>query len=164
MNPAAVYAKTEKGKEEIATRKHGLPQPLRFALILVDGRSTLAQLLDRGAGLPNLGDSLQMLLDMGFIEGERGPSPRVATSAPAVAAPGGWHPAAASARRELIDLAHGLLRDQAGKVVRKLEDCDDSAAALGAALDACYKLIRLAIDERRAEQFLSAGKEILSRR
>jgi hypothetical protein len=164
MNPESVYAKTEKGKQEIATRRHGLPQPLRFALILVDGRSTLAQLMDRGAGLPNLRESLQMLLDMGFIEGERGTTRPAPALSPSMAAPGGWHPAAASAKRELIDLAHGLLRDQAGKVVRKLEDCDDSAVALGAALEACYKLIRLAIDERRAEQFLRAGKDILSRR
>ena len=157
MGPDAVPAKTDKGKEEIAARRHGLPQPLRYALILVDGRSTVAQLLQRGAGLPSFSDSLEMLLEMGFIQ-----VPGFKPTSPAGPAPlpqGG-----ASAKQALIDLATRLLQARAGKVVKKLEDSEHSGAALGAALEGCYKLIRLAIDERQAEEFLAAGREILSRR
>lgn len=157
MDPDAVPAKTEKGKEEIAARKYGLPQALRYALIMVDGRSTLAELLRRGAGLPNFRDSLDMLMEMGFIQvpGVRPPLP----VGPAPLVQGG-----ASAKQALIELANRLLQARAGKVVKKLEDSEDSVAALGAALEGCYKLIRLAIDERQAEKFLAEGREILSRR
>jgi hypothetical protein len=154
MGPDTVPAKTDKGKEEIASRRYGLPQPLRYALILVDGRSTLAQLLQRGAGLPNFSDSLEMLLEMGFIQ------------VPGIAPPGPPAPlvqGSASKKQALIELANRLLQDRAGKVVKKLQDSEDSVAALGAALEGCYKLIRLTIDERRAEAFLDAGREILSR-
>src|SRR5574341_278070 len=124
MDPEAVYAKTDKGREELAARKYGLPQSLRFALILVDGRSTLAQLLTKGAGLPNLDESLQMLLEMGFVQVSGGPGVGSRSAAPASA------PAAsqsvAGGKQELIELAHRLLRGQATKVVKKLEDCEDS--------------------------------------
>jgi hypothetical protein len=157
MGPDAIPVKTDKGKEEIAARKHGLPQALRFALILVDGRSTVAELLQRGAGLPNLGDSLEMLLKMGFIQ-VRG------AATPAGAAFGKVIPGGASAKQALIELARRLLQERSGKIVKKLDDSDESVAALGAAVEGCYKLIKLAIDERRAEQFLAEGRAILARR
>jgi hypothetical protein len=156
MTPDAVPAKTEKGKEEIAARKYGLPQPLRFALILVDGRSTLAELLQRGAGLPNLKDSLEMLFEMGFIQVRGAVTPGGAAPRPAV--PGGAPP-----KQALIELARHLLQERAGKVVKKLEDSEDSVAALGAAVEGCHKLIKLAIDERRAAEFLAGAQEILSK-
>lgn len=161
MNPEAVYTKTDKGREELTARRYGLPQSLRFALILVDGRSTLAQLLNKGAGLPNLGESLQMLLEMDFIQTSGGPGVASRSTVPE-SAPGASQ-AVAGGKQELIELARRLLREQAGKVVRKLEDCEDSPAGLRVALDGCYKLIKLTIDERRAEEFIAAGRQILAK-
>jgi hypothetical protein len=40
-----VYEKTEKGREEIATRKHQMPMRLRSVLVMVDGRQPLSGLL-----------------------------------------------------------------------------------------------------------------------
>jgi hypothetical protein len=52
MNTDTVYVKTEKGKERFDARD--IPTTLRHALILVDGHSTLHELLKKGAGLENL--------------------------------------------------------------------------------------------------------------
>jgi hypothetical protein len=158
MNPGEVYTKTDKGRDEIASRRYGLPQPLRFALILVDGRSTVAQLLERGAGLQSLDDSLEMLSEMGFIR--RADMPESA-AAPVVS--GATGTPVGAGKRELIELANRLLREKSAKVVRKLEECEDSPATLGVAVDGCYKLIKLAIDERVAEEFLASARKIISR-
>ncbi len=47
MDPNALLVKSQKGVEEIESRAHGLSHKLRGALIMIDGESTLAQILDR---------------------------------------------------------------------------------------------------------------------
>lgn len=54
-----VYEKTDKGREEIATRKHQLPMRLRSVLVMIDGRQQLSGLL------PNL---TRMGLDQASID------------------------------------------------------------------------------------------------
>ena len=66
MKLETVLSKTEKGKEDLAARRD-LTVDLRHALILVDGRSTLKELLKKGEGLPHFADSLKMLEQMGLI-------------------------------------------------------------------------------------------------
>lgn len=62
----ATYRKTAKGIAEISTRANKLPQKVRTALILVDGRRTDDEL---SSMLPLESDtSLQWLSDTGFIE------------------------------------------------------------------------------------------------
>lgn len=62
----ATYRKTAKGIAEISTRANKLPQKVRTALILVDGRRTDGEL---SSMLPLEADtSLQWLSDTGFIE------------------------------------------------------------------------------------------------
>lgn len=39
LNPERFYAKTEKGREEIARRSHGLTQAMRAVLIPFDGKA-----------------------------------------------------------------------------------------------------------------------------
>lgn len=46
-----IYDKTDKGREEIATRKYHVPSKLRTLLVLIDGRHTLEWLLKNVAGL-----------------------------------------------------------------------------------------------------------------
>jgi hypothetical protein len=62
-----IYDKTAKGKEEITTRKYQLASRLRTLLVMVDGRQTVAELLQKVAAL-DLGEShLEELLAGGFI-------------------------------------------------------------------------------------------------
>ena len=64
---ACVYDKTEKGREEIATRKYALPSRLRTLLVMIDGRATLDVVLKNVAGLGLDGESVSLLLAQDYI-------------------------------------------------------------------------------------------------
>ena len=61
------YDKTEKGREEIATRKHQLANRLRTLLVMVDGKQSAAQLLKKLTAIGLNETSLKELIDLGFI-------------------------------------------------------------------------------------------------
>ena len=52
MDPRIVFLKTQKGEAEIVTRTNKLNHALRYVLILVNGKSTVGEIMDKGAGLP----------------------------------------------------------------------------------------------------------------
>ncbi len=47
MDSDALIVKSQKGVEEVESRAHGLSHKLRGTLIMIDGESTLAQILER---------------------------------------------------------------------------------------------------------------------
>jgi hypothetical protein len=63
----SVYDKTDKGREEIATRMYHVPSKLRALLLLVDGRCTLEVLLKNVAGLGLNQDHVTELLAGEYI-------------------------------------------------------------------------------------------------
>lgn len=65
---ALIYDKTQKGREEIATRVHQLPSRLRSLLVLIDGKQTDLALLKKIPGLGLEGKHLDELLLQGFIQ------------------------------------------------------------------------------------------------
>lgn len=64
-----IYDKTEKGREEIATRHYQLPSRMRSLLVLIDGKKSDAELIHKISGLGLNLQNLQELLDQGFIQG-----------------------------------------------------------------------------------------------
>lgn len=62
-----LFDKSEKGKEELATRKYQLPSKLRPLLVIIDGKQGSSVLLKKVAGLGLTEDSLAILLEQGFI-------------------------------------------------------------------------------------------------
>ena len=68
MNLQAVFRKTVKGDEEVATRACHLSARLRSVLIMVDGKSIGAELLKRASVLGDGEALVGALLDGGFIE------------------------------------------------------------------------------------------------
>jgi hypothetical protein len=62
-----VFDKTEKGREEIATRRYQLAAKVRSILLLVDGKQSGEALLQKYAGIGVSGQALQDLIDGGFI-------------------------------------------------------------------------------------------------
>lgn len=147
MDSHVVFVKTEKGEAEIATRAHKLNHALRYALILVDGKSTVGQIMAKGAGLPQIDLALTQLATNGFIrtlvETTR---PQIVTRDP---------------QSELVALAQSLLGKQAGPIERKLRDSANTADALAETASACKRLIKLSIDEQKAEEFLRRAQEII---
>jgi hypothetical protein len=148
----AVLHKTEKGRAEIESRAHGLSMGVRRVLILVDGRLRAAQILAKIGLTAETQEALERLLREGFIGAEG------AAAGPALAAP-----RAAGTKAALIGLAQALLGAEGSRVVRKLEETDDTPQALSGALASCEKLIRLTIDERKAGEFAQQAAAIVAR-
>lgn len=63
----SIYDKTEKGREEIATRKHHLANRLRTLLVMVDGKQSATDLLKKVSALGFDENNVQELLDQEFI-------------------------------------------------------------------------------------------------
>lgn len=77
-----VYDKTEKGREEISTRKHGLASRLRTLLVMIDGRHSLDDLLRNFAGVGVTDDSIKELLHDGYIFLASGSEPEPSAGPP----------------------------------------------------------------------------------
>jgi hypothetical protein len=63
----AIYDKTDKGREEIATRKYHLATRMRTLLLLVDGKHQTADLMQKVTGMGLTEDNLTELANDGFI-------------------------------------------------------------------------------------------------
>lgn len=63
-----IFDKTDKGREEIATRKHHLAPRLRSLLVLVDGKHRTEDLLRKVSGLGLTEQALAELREKAFIE------------------------------------------------------------------------------------------------
>ena len=86
----------------------------------------------------------------------------VASGSPRAAAAAGPATSRMGLKQMLVVLSRDLLGASAGKVVQRLDEAGDTPAELGAALDRCHKLIKLTIDEKKAEQFLQSGQALLA--
>jgi len=137
-----VYSKTAKGEEELHSRKHGLPLQERRVLILVDGVSDVQRILEKGEGLPDIEESLERLEREGYISaGAESVSPDI--------------------KSELIEMARRVLGPNAGRIVKKIENSEGSREALKATLEECKKLVKLTIDEGKAEQLAEECTRII---
>lgn len=65
---STIFDKTDKGREEIATRKYHLNPRLRTLLVIVDGKHAADDLLKKVGGLGINEDSIAELLNNGFIQ------------------------------------------------------------------------------------------------
>lgn len=142
MDKRAVFAKTQKGKDEIETRQNRLPAKLRMILILVDGKSDVAHLVEK-AGHPDLIKTLEELTQLGFIQAVAGrATPPLASAVPAPGLP---------VKAELIRISRDILGAQADKVVKKIEESPDTKEALSITLKNCIELVRLIVDEKKSQ-------------
>ncbi len=88
-----VYDKTDKGREEIATRKYHIPPRLRSLLVMIDGRRSLDSLLSNFSAIGVTEESVNELLRDEYIA-------VVGTAAPPAPRP------APPARAPVIDALH----------------------------------------------------------
>lgn len=144
MDPKKIYQKTDKGAEELRTRKYNLPQNLRQVLIFVDGKSNIAKVLEKASGFPNVGQSLEELAVQGFIQLDE-------TVTFAVI------------KDDLIATARQTLGADAEKVIARIKDAPETKEGLRATMDNCKKYVKLVIDEKKAEELIRKCSEIMSR-
>lgn len=156
MDGRKVFAKTQKGKDEIATRQYRLPAKLRMALILVDGKSDMANLA--GEGESGLAKELEELALLGFIEEV---SPSFEKSAPASSKAAAS--SAAGIKTELIRITSDILGSQADKIIKKIEKSPDDKEGLGATLNSCIEVVRLIVDEKKSRTLETKFGEALSK-
>jgi len=78
-----VFDKTDKGREEIATRKYQLSSRMRALLVLVDGKQSTQELLKKVSGIGLDEASIIDLQKNGFIRPAADASPKLETPGPA---------------------------------------------------------------------------------
>lgn len=144
MDVKRIYQKTDKGEEELRTRKFGLPQNLRQILIFVDGKSNITKVLEKAAGFPSVVQSLEQLAAQGFIQIDDTVN-------------------FAGIKDELIATAQQTLGADAEKVIAKIKDAPETKEGLQATMDNCKKYVKLVIDEKKAEELILKCSEIMSR-
>lgn len=171
MDLGAVYKKTQKGLEEMAQRSV-LGMRERTLLVMVDGKTTAADLLARAQHMPDPQGLLAKLIEGGFIasgtaaaapatagQGAAAPAP---PAAPAVAAPPPPLAAAASPAaplpsiQEAVRFASRFLHDNLGPdadmLLEPIEKCK-TAAELFTRMEKTREAIVGFSGKRKAEEF-----------
>jgi hypothetical protein len=104
MDPSEIYAKTELGVQELRERTLNLPVALRSLLILIDGRRTIGEVLDKARAL-RLDERALASLERGGLIVRRFSAPS-AGGATATPAEGGD-----DTQRQRVDRAQALMRE-----------------------------------------------------
>jgi hypothetical protein len=150
MNPDNVFQKTAKGREEIEKRTLRIDHKRRTLLILVDARSSAAELAGKAAHIPDPMTLLQSLWTEGFVE----PVGTPGTAAPAAA------PVAPPSSGKSLD----ELKRISAKTIERLMGPDGDALAIkierAPNLDAFFaeaararEALRAFLGPRQAEEF-----------
>ena len=158
-----IYRKTEKGRTEIATRANKLGMRERTLLIMVDDKTTRADLLSRNPH-PGSADILDALLAQGFIETDQVGAP--AASAPSAAA--GAAPAVPAAvptpgqppvEVSLISASRFACRSLVTYLGPSADDLtaliekSSGAAELSTVLEKCRQIIQSLAGKKKADDF-----------
>ena len=145
MNLQAVLSKTAKGTEEVETRKYKLEQRLRSLLIMVNGKETAAELVQKFAQVRDITPSLEKLQADGFIAEAGGEAAR--------------GPGFESARAQLSKALSDALGPAGDSICMKLEECD-SAKELKDFLTARKGVLDTGLG-RKSDAFWARAKELL---
>lgn len=152
MDALRILVKTDKGRDEVSTRSHGLGPRERSVLILVDGKVSAGHLAEKLKHLPKVTEILEQLERDGFIAvlGEQPASGGGATTGGKVPLDAGGRAAVAFARRFVLD----TLGPNGDNLAEQLEKCASQQELLGL-LDKCRELLRMAAGRRKADEFWS---------
>ena len=145
MSVETIYAKTQKGFEEMTRRTYRLPARMRALLIMIDGRLLAGELFAREQHPEESQQLIESLLKDGFIEPIGGiaapPDPSTARTEPAVMAasapsrshstiPAGWAPDQAVLDQLAgLGIDRGYALDAVPEFVRYWTDAGSAAAS-----------------------------------
>jgi hypothetical protein len=155
MDLNAVLAKTAKGEEEIATRKYKLDMRMRALLIMVNGKSTAAELQQKFGQMDDITVRLDQLIAGGYIAATGGAPARAAAPAATPGPSAGFE----AARAQLSRIVSDTLGPAAEGICIKLEECE-SAQELKNFLDTRRATLEAAFG-RRGAPFWAKAKELL---
>jgi hypothetical protein len=172
----SIFSRTMAGEGALARLDHSLSMALRRVLILVDGRSDGAALRAK-APYRDLDASLETLLAQGLVSISGGTPPTMlekaaAESLPMVASPvaapeslvpglqAGGSPAAV--RQALFDMCRQILGDtKAEAAARRILSAGDEPEAISAAMAKTVSVVRLTVDETKADEIKRRGATLL---
>ncbi len=162
MDQKFVLEKTDKGIEELETRKHHLSPALRMVLILIDGQSDITGLKHKAPGLNDLERYLEDLLRGSYVHMQ---SESAANSPESkVSSELGAESAATMAKWQVIDMVRDVVGGEYGeRATARFMEIDDTADAIRSALDECYQYILLTIDDQKAEVVKRRGIDIMAK-
>src|SRR5512134_3773358 len=118
MDLNAILAKTAKGTEELATRKHRLEQRKRALLIVINGKATAAELMKKFEAMGDISPMLEQLLADGFVAAAAAAAPAGAPAAPAPAKDD-----FAAVRARLVRAITDALGPDGDAIAQKMEAC-----------------------------------------
>ena len=161
MDKTVVFKKTVQGENEIKTRSGHVSSAARRVLILVNGTSTVADLLE--SGLSNVEILLEELVAKDMIESGQHP----ARSAETAGAPG------PSLKDALTELAKQTFTAELQAVIQKIEAAEptpegfealfrDIIASAQDEIRFGYHMQELAIDQTEVNEFVRRGKALLA--
>lgn len=133
-----VLEKTPKGRDELATRSHGLRPGQRHLLILADGNRTIGELVRTGTDPRHALDAMAELLADGYLQ--RVPETEAQALDPMPHA-------------LLIGLVEDLFPAQADRLVQEIEAHPDTPEGHLAAVAACVAFLRVNAGAEQADAF-----------
>jgi len=146
MNLDAVLSKTAKGVEEIETRKYQLDQRTRALLIVVNGKTSVSELVKKFEQMGDITPKLDRLVAEGFVGEAKAAAGASAADFPAV-------------RAQLAKAMVNALGPDGDSITVKIEACG-SAQELKNYLDTKRDALEAALG-RRGEPFWKKAKDLL---
>ncbi len=144
MTRRQVWKKTAKGEEEISKRTFGLAPNLRRILILIDGTSDETRITQKGSLIPDdVKTGLHELARQEFID-----TVKVLTIA--------------EVKNEMIRIAQETLGADAEKVIEKIKVAPDDKDGLVSTMNRCRKIVKMIIDEKKADILMHQCSAILN--
>ncbi|TXF10425.1 hypothetical protein [Pelomicrobium methylotrophicum] len=160
FTPDTVFAKTDKGRTEVATRQAGLDAKTRMLLIMLDGQTPLGQLAQKLTRLGDLGPCLEELLALELIAPVDGVHQGARPRAAPVAGKAPPDDKLEAARREALRRLHELLGPDADLFAPGLEAAG-SVAGLLEQVQRVADVVRSVAGKGKAEEYVSQVRQRL---
>lgn len=153
MHCNQIPIKTIKGQQEIKTRSHRMPIELRRILIMVDGHSTISQLVKKLTGFGEIDKLLAQLEADGFI-GPWPDSPSAAETSQRPATTTDPFPPAFNMEKAKGFIRHILFGAMGPSAERRINciDATTSLEQLRIELDAIHDMLPKVLSRHQAEQ------------
>ncbi|MBK8184010.1 MAG: hypothetical protein IPK63_14505 [Candidatus Competibacteraceae bacterium] len=163
MNTSIQFTKTQKGSQEIETRKFNLPLEHRSILILIDGKRTVDQLKKQFNKIGNIQQILELLEAEGYIQPNSSSDNPIPITTPSISAISTTQKTAhidlAKTKHELgvrIKQSFGLM---ATPLLNQLDKCSTLDAVFSYAIH-CRMLIQESSNVKKSDAFWSSVKNI----